>query len=230
MPEQAGSLEREYDLRFAGSDAYRNRVWQVLCDGFFSQFVPATSTLLDLGSGWGEFVNHITASTKYAMDLNPAGAARVSGDVRFLRQDCSLTWPIESGMLDVVFTSNFLEHLPDKAAVERTVDEAARCLKEGGRLICLGPNIRFVQGAYWDFWDHQIPLTETSCAELLQLHGFQIELRLPRFLPYTMSTGSRPPLFLVRLYLHLPVIWPLFGAQFLVVGRKGPLAPGAASQ
>ena len=40
--------------------------------------------------------------------------------------------------LDVVFTSNFLEHLPDKASVERTVAEAQRCLKNGGLLICLG--------------------------------------------------------------------------------------------
>jgi SAM-dependent methyltransferase len=226
MPDRARTLERAYDLRFAGSDAYRNRVWEVLCEVFFSRLVPSNSTLLDLGSGWGEFVNHIAAAKKYAMDLNPAGAARMSADVRFLHQDCTREWPIESGSLDVVFTSNFLEHLPDKPAVDSTIAEAARCLKEGGRIICLGPNIRYVHSAYWDFWDHQIPLTDASCSELLRLHGFEVDRCLPRFLPYTMSTGRRPSLSLVRLYLHLPVVWPLFGGQFLVVGRKGPKASG----
>jgi hypothetical protein len=39
-----------------------------------------------------------------------------------------------------------------------------------------------------------------------------------------MSTGRTPPLPLVRWYLKLPIVWPLFGKQFLVVGRKEDVA------
>jgi len=155
------------------------------------------------------------------MDLNPAGRERVGPDVRFLEQDCSEPWPLKEAALDVVFTSNFLEHLPDKAAVARTLAEARRCLRPGGRLICLGPNVRFVPGAYWDFWDHNVPLTDQSLGEAMRLAGFEIERSLDRFLPYTMSQGRHPPVAMLRLYLRLPWAWRWFGKQFLVVGRAG---------
>jgi SAM-dependent methyltransferase len=174
-----------------------------------------------LGSGWGEFINNVTAARKYAMDLNSDARSRLSGETHFLHQDCSQEWQIQPASLDVVFTSNFLEHLPDKGSVERTISEAYRCLKNDGLLICLGPNIKYIPGVYWDFWDHFIPLTELSLSELLKLKGFSIQLIVPRFLPYSMSTERTPPVFLVKFYLKLSALWPLFGKQFLVVGKKG---------
>jgi hypothetical protein len=83
-----------------------------------------------------------------------------------------------------------------------------------------------VPGAYWNFWDHHVPLTEQSCAELLQMKGFGIVECITRFLPFSMSGGKKLPLFLIKLYLKLPLIWPLFGKQFLVIGSKNP--PSAA--
>ena len=72
----------------------------------------SNSAVLDLGAGWGEFSKNILASKKYAMDLNPDCGKRVANYSTFLHQDCSVTWPIDDGALDIVFTSNFLEHLP----------------------------------------------------------------------------------------------------------------------
>lgn len=213
-------LKDEYRMRFAKAEKYRNNVWRILCNDFFSQFVPADADVLDLGCGWGEFINNITAANKYAMDLNPDAKLHLNQNIRFLHQDCSQPWQLPSESLDVVFTSNFLEHLPDKAHVESTLLEALRCLKPNGRIVCLGPNIKFVAGEYWDFWDHFIPITEASLAEILRLKGFTIDSCIPRFLPYSMSTGSNPPLFLVKLYLKLSVAWPFFGKQFVVVGKK----------
>jgi SAM-dependent methyltransferase len=195
-------------------------VWKILCDEYFSTFVPPHAHVLDLGSGWGEFINNVQAAKKYAMDLNPDAGRRLSGDTHFLHQDCSEEWQVRQESLDVVFTSNFLEHLPDKPHVERTLAQACRCLKDDGLIICLGPNIKYVPGAYWDFWDHFIPLTELSLSEVLKMEGFSVESCIPRFLPYSMSTGGNPPLFFVRLYLKLSPLWPLFGKQFLVVARK----------
>lgn len=218
--EQTETLKRQYQLRFAEIGEYRNQIWQILCSQFFSRYIPENSKVLDLGSGWGEFINNIAAVEKYAIDLNPESADHLSDGVICIHQDCSQTWAFESDYLDVVFTSNFLEHLQDKSSVERTISEAHRCLKYGGLLICLNPNVKFIPGAYWDFWDHQIPLTELSCAEVLRMKGFSIKQCIPRFLPYSMSAGSRPPLFLVKLYLKLPILWPLFGKQFVLIGRK----------
>lgn len=220
MGNKAEELRDEYRIRFTRIEQYRNSVWQVLCDRYFRRFISPEAHVLDLGCGWGEFINNVEAAKKYAMDLNPDGGQRLFGDTYFLHQDCSQEWQMQPESLDVVFTSNFLEHLPDKEHVERTLAEAYRCLKDDGLIICLGPNVKYVPGAYWDFWDHFVPITELSLAEVLKLKGFNIQSIVPRFLPYSMSTGRTPPLFLLKWYLKLPTLWSLFGKQFLVVGRK----------
>ena len=220
MALQPNVLQREYRLRFLKTADYRNELWCILCRDYFGKMISSDMTVLDLGCGWGEFINHINAARKFAMDLNPDASQRLAPGIEFLHQDCSAPWQMPSESLDVVFTSNFLEHLRKKSLVEQTIEEAGRCLRPGGLLICMGPNVRYLPGAHWDFWDHFIPLTEKSLSELLELKGFEIRLQVPRFLPYSMSTGITPPLFLVAWYLKLPCIWPWFGKQFVVVGKK----------
>jgi SAM-dependent methyltransferase len=219
-PETRGELQREYARRFANQARYRDDVWKVLTADFFQPLISRDATVLDLGCGWGEFVNNIVAAKKYGMDLNPESRDRLARDVGLFEQDASEEWPLPMDSLDCVFTSNFFEHLRTKDDLRRTVEQIHRCLRPGGQLICIGPNIRCVPGSYWDFWDHYLPLTERSLGGMLELLGFQIERRVARFLPYQMS-GRRPaPLPLVRLYLRLPFVWPIVGRQFLVIARK----------
>jgi SAM-dependent methyltransferase len=218
--ETKGDLQREYARRFANQAQYRDDVWKVLTADFFQRLISPDATVLDLGCGWGEFVNNIAAAKKYGMDLNPESRDRLGSDVELLEQDASREWPLTANCLDCVFTSNFFEHLRTKDDLRRTVEQIYRCLRPGGQLICIGPNIRCVPGSYWDFWDHYLPLTERSLGGMLELLGFQIERRVARFLPYQMS-GRRPaPLPLLRLYLRLPFVWPIVGRQFLVIARK----------
>jgi SAM-dependent methyltransferase len=220
LPHDESDLSRIYAQRFAANLDYRKRVWRVLVDSFFQQYVQPDAAVLDLGCGYGEFINQVHARRKYAMDLNPDAPRYLSDDVEFIRQDCSQPWPVEEASLDVVFTSNFFEHLPDKAALGRTLDQAYRTLRKGGRLIAMGPNIKLIPGTYWDFWDHYIPLTESSLGEALENRGFHIDRKETAFLPYTMAGEKNAPTAFVRLYLALPQVWRFFGKQFLVIARK----------
>jgi len=214
------SVEHIYDLRFRGLEKYRNQVWQVLVKNFFSHWIKPSDKVLDLGCGYGEFINNVEAKSRLAMDLNPKSQDHLSEGIEFLRQDCSQPWPIEPATLDIVFTSNFFEHLPDKNALERTVDHLHTHLKPGGRLLMLGPNIAVLKGRYWDFWDHHVPLSDASASELLKLKGFAIEKNIPKFLPYNMSRVGKKPLFMVYVYLRCRWAWPFFGKQFFIVSRK----------
>lgn len=220
MSKDIETIREGYRYRFLKNENYRNEVWKVLCKDYFCLFVGAEHHVLDMGSGWGEFINNIVAKKKYAMDLNPDSSKKLNPDIVFLQQDCSKRWDVPEGVLDSVFSSNFLEHLPSKEHIDLSLAEANRALKAGGLIILMGPNIKYVQGKYWDFWDHYIPLTEQSLVEILRLRGFETHLCLPRFLPYSMSTGLTPPLGFLKLYLKLPIIWRLFGKQFLVVAKK----------
>ena len=161
----AKDMQEIYSRRFRGNLDYRNRVWRVLAADFFARWIHPADRVLDLGCGYCQFINHIVCSEKYGMDLNPS-ARRLPREQkttsRLLQQDCSARWPFEDNFLDAIFSSNFFEHLPTKDALENTLREAMRCLKPGGRLIALGPNIRYVGGSYWDFFDHHLALTDRS--------------------------------------------------------------------
>jgi SAM-dependent methyltransferase len=213
-------LQAIYAHRFTSMLHYRQEVWSILTSAYFQALIPPEAAVLDLGCGYGEFINNIRCGKKYGMDLNPLSREHLAKDVAFLQQDCSVRWEMPDASLDVVFTSNFFEHLPDKLALRRTLVEAHRCLKPGGHLIALGPNIKYVQGAYWDFWDHFLCLTEMSMGEALLNNGFRVTRSIPRFLPYSMVNRIQYPPAFVRAYLALPLLWGLFGKQFLVCGEK----------
>lgn len=215
----AADLQRLYETRFTGKSAYRQAVWQVLCP-FFSRWISPEDVVLDLGCGWCEFINAVRCGQKFAMDLNPDAENHAAPEVNLLRQDCSATWQLPDGSLDAVFSSNFFEHLPNKDALESAFLEAYRTLKPGGRFIAMGPNVKYVPGACWDFIDHHVPLTELSVLELMRKCGFEEEFCRDRFLPYTMSQGQQYPTWMLRTYLALPFAWRFWGKQFLVVGQK----------
>jgi SAM-dependent methyltransferase len=218
------AIDEQYAMRFAQNASYRAAAWKVLTEDYFSRWIPKNSVVLDLGCGWGEFINQVDAARKYGMDLNLDAATKLAPEVVFLAQDCSQPWPLPDEALDIVFTSNFFEHLPSKEGLLLTLKQALRCLKPNGRLICMGPNIKFLHGRYWDFWDHYLPLTEASLGEGLKLAGFNLEIEKAKFLPYSMSLGFTPPLIFLKAYLKCPPLWLVFGRQFLIVARK----PGAA--
>lgn len=220
MSEQPSELSQIYERRFRAVEDYRDRVWKVLINSFFSKWVRPDHSVLDLGCGFGEFINNVKARERFGMDLNPSTAAKLSKDVRFIEQDCSELWDLPNESLDIVFTSNFLEHLGDKDAVKRTLRQAHRCLRPGGKIIAMGPNIRYLPGSYWDFFDHHVILTEKSLDEVLSMTGFALDSAVSRFLPYTMVGGPRYPLLFLRLYLKLPFLWWIRGRQFLVIASR----------
>jgi len=197
----------------------RRRLWRVLCRGFFQRHVSPDATLLDLACGYGEFLWGIAAGEKHGLDLNPDSARHVPPGTQFHAGSAERV-ALPDASLDVVFCSNFLEHLPDKAAANRVFAEVLRLLRPGGRFLVLGPNMRAVPAAYWDFWDHHLPLSDKSLAEGLLLAGFELERVIPRFLPYSTKSHLPRADWLVASYLRFPPAWRLLGKQFFVVARK----------
>jgi SAM-dependent methyltransferase len=213
-------LRRIYCARFEKNLDYRKSVWEVLVPQFFQKYVPPSATVLDLGCGYGEFINTVLCGRKLAMDLNPDAPRFLASEVHFLQQDCSARWQCDDSSLDLIFTSNFFEHLPGKSALKLTLDECFRCLKPGGKLIAMGPNIRFLSDQYWDFWDHHLALSDRSLAEGLENCGFVIVENHDKFLPYTMVNSRKYPPVTLSLYLKVRPAWKIFGRQFLIVAAK----------
>jgi dolichol-phosphate mannosyltransferase len=214
-------VQRIYSNRFSEADCRaKARVWGAIVRGFFQKWVQPTDTVLDLGCGYGEFLNHVRALRRIGVDLNPDTARFLDPGVEFHQHStCELPF-LADATVDLVFTSNLLEHLPDKAHVEAMPREMFRVLTPGGHAVLMGPNLRLLPGEYWDFWDHVVPITDRSLVEVLGSLGFEIVDRYPRFLPYTTRSALPQAPWLVLLYLKLPLVWRVLGKQFLVRARK----------
>ena len=218
---EGSRLSRIYQERFSPEElAFKRRMWEVLCRDFFQRYVSSEDTVLDLGAGTCEFINAIRCRSKIAVDLNPDIKSHALDAMVIVTPSTDLH-AIGSGSVDVVFTSNFLEHLRDKEEVLLTLEQCARVVRTGGRIIVLMPNIRYLTGRYWDYFDHHVPLTHLSVSEALTIAGFRIERVTSRFLPYTVKSSRIPrSLAALRLYLRLPILWKVFGRQMLVIGSK----------
>ncbi len=218
---EESNLRHIYRQRFAESQqGQRNRLWKTICKHWFQRYVEPTDVVLDLAAGYCEFINNINCGSKIAVDLNEDVARHANPDVRVVHAKSQELVGIDSDSVDVVFVSNFFEHLPDKKSFLDTLTEIRRVLKPAGRLLILQPNIRLVGGAYWDFVDHYLPLTDRTVVEALGLVDLEpIEVR-PRFLPYSTNSGLPQAPWLVALYLHVPIARLILGKQAFIVARK----------
>lgn len=211
-----------YALRFTeAQNQSRMAIWKILVELIFQPWILKDSIVLDLGCGFGEFISNIRCSRAIGVDLNPESLSRLADTkVEFHQISVTDLKQIGNDSVDVVFTSNLMEHLPDKHAVECMIEESQRVLKPGGQFIAMGPNIRYLPGAYWDYWDHLVPITDKSLCELLETRGFHIKQSIARFMPYTVKSALPTLPVLVRAYLMLPWAWRFFGKQFLIRAIK----------
>lgn len=214
-------VEELYRQRFAGMQKKRNRVWRVLCR-YFEKYIPNNATVLDIACGHGEFVNNlqISGGAIFAADINLDSKGLLRDGVNFIQSSAeSISLPDAS--LDVVFASNFFEHLNGSEMFLAVLKNIRRMLKNGGRLLVLQPDLRWTGAAFWDFLDHRFPVTVPRMVEAAGLVGLRPEKIISRFLPYTMSGKMPVHPFLVKLYLSLmPVSGWFMGKQAFVVFRK----------
>ncbi|MEO9125783.1 MAG: methyltransferase domain-containing protein [Microcoleus sp.] len=196
-------------------------LWKVLIDEFLQDYVPPKSAVLDIGGGYCEFINQIRAQEKCLIDLNPDSKLFADADVKVMNIDVlNLEDRIfYSEQFDRIFISNFFEHLRNKEELVEIISFCFDALKPSGSLLVIQPNFKYSYKEYYDFIDHQLPITHLSLQELLQTVGFKVDVIIPRFLPF--STKGRPasPL-LLKIYLKLPFLWRFLGGQMFVKASK----------
>jgi SAM-dependent methyltransferase len=215
-------LEQIYAHRFTASErAKKARVWKTICDHFLARYIRPEATVLDIGAGYCEFVNHVRAERKIAVDLNPDTPRAAAPDVVVLTLPLEgLADALEPESVDLVFASNVFEHMRSVDALLGILESLRGVLKPGGLILIMQPNIRLLGGRFWDFVDHTLPLTELGMSEALELIGFDIVECRARFLPYTFKSRLPAWPWLVRLYLKLPPAQWLFGKQMFLVASR----------
>lgn len=211
-----------YKNRFSQKERIKkNIMWRVLCIFYFQKYISKKDTVIDLGAGYCEFINNIACARKIALDINPDTKRVANKNVEVINKNIFELPKKFDNSIDVVFLSNFLEHLNTKDEILEVLTKVYKLLKSNGKIILLQPNIDLVKEAYWDFIDHKVALNTKSMREVLEITGFKINVFIRKFLPYTTKNINIPMMpTLLKIYLLLPEIIKPFAGQTFVVAVK----------
>jgi 2-polyprenyl-3-methyl-5-hydroxy-6-metoxy-1,4-benzoquinol methylase len=193
-------------------------IWQVIGQDILALSRSKPHTVIDVGAGYGDFINGIAVKTRWAIDQWPDFLKCLNPDVRGLVCDIrSSKTDVPHSYFDLVFLSNVLEHftLEDASLVLNNISD---WLNESGLAVFLQPNFRFCYKNYFDDYTHKTVFTDESLSCFLRDQGFEIVKVVPRYLPFSFKSRLPKPLWAVKAYLKSP-IRPL-GAQMLVIARK----------
>ena len=213
-------LEDVYERRFSDAEAVEKHALWTVIGQHLQRYIDESSTVLDIACDRGYFIENITAKERWATDIRDM-KEYLSRQIRFVQADgLMLDHVLPKGAFDIIFMSNYLEHLASGDDVVTQFRVVAELLRPGGTAIVLQPNIQLLGGAYWDFIDHKVALTERSLAEAAELAGLSTAKVIKRFLPYTTKSRLPKAPLLVRAYLAFRPAWYLFGKQTLYFAQR----------
>ena len=198
------------------ADPRREVLWQSLWRYCFSAMVRSDDCVLDLGAGYGSFINTVVARRRIAVDAWEGFPAHLASGVEYYVGGVTELGFLDDGSVDFAFASNLFEHLL-REDFAKVLAALRRKLSARGTLTIVQPNYRYAFREYFDDFDHKSIWTHVSLADYLTANGFEVLQVEPRFMP--LSVQGRWPVkpWLIRVWLASP-IKPM-GKQMLLRAR-----------
>jgi SAM-dependent methyltransferase len=206
-----------YQTRYTYNED-RKKVWKAICR-YLSRYISPQSSVLDIGSGYCDFINNIKAKSKTAIDSDPASKGFCNPEITFINIDVTKT-EFEEKSFDVVFVSNLFEHL-DEHDLDLLTNKIYKWLKEKGTLILVQPNYYYAYREYWDDYTHKKAFSHVSLSDFLISKRFKILKIEKKFLPYSFKSLLPKSYLMTRLYLKS--LWRPFAKQMLIIAEKQTL-------
>jgi SAM-dependent methyltransferase len=201
-----------FETRFA-HDVRREVLWRTLYRHYFSRLISENDAVLELGAGYGHFINNVAAKRRIALDtwagfvdyLKPGIESRI-GNVA----DLSFLAPAS---INFVFASNLFEHISQED-LGLVLQQLRPALAENGTINILQPNYYYAYREYFDDYTHRTVYSHVSMCDFLEAHGYRVTECKPRFLPLTVKSRLPVSPLLIQLYLSLP--WKPMGKQMFI--------------
>jgi hypothetical protein len=191
----------------------REVVWQSLWRYYFSRLILSSDCVLDLGAGYGSFINNVIARRRIAVDSWEDFAQHLNPDVEYAVGSVTDLDFIENGTVDFAFASNLFEHL-SRDEFRRVLEVLCHKLSSRGTLNILQPNYRYAYREYFDDYTLISVFSHVSLADFLKANGFEVIEVRPRFLPLTIKSRLPVSPWLIRAYVTSP-IKPLAKQMFI---------------
>jgi|688.fasta_scaffold364491_2 ubiquinone/menaquinone biosynthesis C-methylase UbiE len=186
---------------------------------YLAKYLQKAESILDVGCGQGDFISQVQGRTLLALDLDSQAKNFLPSNVRFINGGIDRLTELEPKSIDVIWASNFLEHLEMEDALI-FLNEAHRLIRVSpgsGYLIVMQPNFKYAYKNYFDDFTHKTIFTDKSLVSVMRLSGFEVEVCEKRFLPYSLDSKKAKFSFLVGLYLRSKI--RIFSGQMLIVAK-----------
>jgi len=206
--------EKSYHETRFPPDHRREIVWRTLCSSFFNKLVRPDADVLELGAGYGHFINNIRCGSKTAVDQWPGLLDHLDPNVKgHLGSVTDLDF-VDDHSIDFVFASNLFEHLTQQDFA-LCLSQIRKKLRPGGTLNILQPNYRLAYKEYFDDYTHVSVYSDLSLSDFLAANGFAVTESIAGFLPFSIKSATGPVRpWLIRLYLASP--WKPFAKQMFL--------------
>lgn len=204
-----------FETRFT-HDSRRDTLWQVLWESVFQQWISAEDCVLELGAGYGHFINQVRCRRRIALDMWPGFKEFLQPGVEAHAGSVAELGFLQPNSVDFAFASNLFEHITQDELAE-VLRQLRESLTQRGTLNIVQPNYFYCYREYFDDYTHKTIYTHTSLADFLEAHGFEVIDSRPRFLPLTIKSRLPVSPLLIRMYLLSP--WKVRGKQMLIRAR-----------
>ncbi len=133
------------------------RWWKQSISRAVQQFLPNSSSLLDIGCGSSPMLRHYPAAV--GLDIDPDKLSYLRKELpahKFLEGDAE-NLPFANSSVDNITCIEVLEHLNNP---QKAISEITRTLKTGGRAVLATPETRGSRGLIWKIAGMFTPYTE----------------------------------------------------------------------
>ena len=195
------------------ADPKRDVVWRALWQHHFSRLIGNEDCVLDLGCGYGSFINQVIARRRIALDAWNEFPAFLAPGIEAVIGDVTDLGFLPDGGVDFAFASNLFEHIP-QCEFGRVLDALRGKLSTRGTITILQPNYRYAYREYFDDYTHVAIYSHVSLTDFLTANGYEVLTVAPRFLPLTVKSRLPVSPWLIKCYLASPI--RPFGKQMLI--------------
>lgn len=147
------SLEAGHDYHSAKSGNFIQRYWHSKKFEYMRQAagIKATDRVLDVGCGSGAFLESLPPCKKKGIDnsIGQLGFAKKLG-LDVIQSEANQL-PIPDNSMDVVFSSELIEHIPLETG-QQMIKEFFRVLTPGGKVVLTTPNYRSLWPIIEEVW------------------------------------------------------------------------------
>ena len=201
------------------------------------QHCPGAKDIIEIGTGHGGLAEVLRSGGYGYIGYEPNERLAAKATEAGFTMRNALVPPLQEpdASCDVILMSHVFEHMGSIAQAQEFLSEARRCLRPGGTLFLLSPDLLGFGADFWNVdYTHTFPTSLHRVKQMLPDAGLEpvravfVYGSLPYFPGYFLNLGMKAFLtvshpVLELLYPRLPRLYKLrttFSRSFLVLARK----------